>query len=309
MCTRRSKKSRPKRKRDRVLAGPAQRLQLTPLYNIVLQLEPKIRGVAYKFTPLKDFCRIDSIDELQIVYWGEIVQRLHACGATSLMRFKKWCHAAVTAYHADNYYGFCASLRGLIEACADTYYTINKVTTPVCENFAMIERALKGDAKDPLFSESIEEELIHYTHARKLSKAEKDVFQKSHDAKQVRSYMDSIDEQGVQDLYAELCQVSHPSAFSLVPFLVQENDDSPLMLHQVQIDRELNDDIMARHGEAIATASNLTVISAMCMLKLINEFDAPYTEALRTDVAVLAPAEQSGMWKDMAQKIDATRDG
>lgn len=309
MSARKSKRSRPQRKRGQVPVGPPQQLQFTPLYDIVLQVEPKLRAVEYKFTPLKNFCRIDSIDELQLVYWGEIVQRLHACGATSIMRFKKWCHAAVTAYHADNYYGFCASLRGLIEACADTYYTISKVTSPVCENFAMIERALRGKAIDPLFSESIEEELIHYTHARKLSRAEKVDCEESHIARQVRTYMDSIGEQSIQDLYSELCQVSHPSAFSLVPFLVQENDDSPLMLHQVHIDRELNDEILTRHGEAIATASNLTVVPAMCMLKLINEFDAPYTEALRTDATVLAFAEQSEMWRDMVQKIDATRNG
>jgi hypothetical protein len=282
--------------------------QLSPLYSVILDVEPKIRGVVYNYTSGENFLKIDSIAEMQLVYWSEIVQRMHVCAATSIKRIKKWYDAANSAYNADNYYGLCASLRGLVEACADTFYTAGRIIDPICTNFATIENALKGNATKVLLSEPIEDELIHYVFARKITTPEQGTVPISHEAKQVRTYLDSIADQGVLDLYAELCQVSHPSTISLLPFLLSTKEHS-LILHKEQIDSQLNDNLLKRHKAAILTASNMSILPSMCILKLINEFDTPITEALRTDEQPLQPAIKSDLWKDMAGKIRASREG
>ncbi len=272
-----------------------------------MDVEPNIRGVVYNYTSGEDFLKIDSIAEMQLVYWSEIVQRMHVCAATSIKRVKKWYDAANSTYNADNYYGLSASLRGLVEACADTFYTAGRIIDPICTNFATIENALKGDATKVFLSESIEDELIHYVFARKISMSEKAAVPNSHAAKQVRTYLDSIADQGVIDLYAELCQVAHPSAISLLPFLLSTKEHS-LILHKELIDRQLMDNLLKRHKAAILTASNMSILPSMCILKLINEFHAPITEALRTDEQSLQPAIKSDLWKDMAGKIRASRE-
>lgn len=283
-------------------SGEKQEPQLSPIYSVLVEIEPKLLGVGYNFTTTEDFSVIDSIAEMQMVYWCEMVQRMHICASTSLKRVKKWYDAAISAYSAENYYGFCATLRGLLEACSDTFYSISKIIDPICNNFSQIEIALNGEAKKVLLSEPIEDELIHYSHARKLDRSEKGVSPDSHNAQQVRKYLDSIKDQGVLDFYAELCQVSHPSAMSLSPFLISTEDYAVILLES-PVDKELNDNLLKRHKPAILTASNLSVLPAICTLKLINKFKSPITEALRTDEKALELVITTELWKSMKKKI------
>ena len=240
------------------------------------------------------------------MYWSETIQRVHVCAATTIKRLTKWYHDVNAAYDAENYFGFCASLRGLVESCADSFYTIGKITDPLCENFAPIEQALNGRAKTVLLSAEIEDELIHYVFARKRTASERAVTPESHEAKQVRDYLSSIGKQSIVDLYFELCQVSHASALSLVPFLLATEEHGPV-LHEEHIDKELNDNILNRHKGTILGASNLAALPAMCLLLLIDEFDAPITEALKTPHTALEAAVHTSLWKDMETKIRASR--
>lgn len=285
-----------------------QEIQISPLYNVILELEPKICGVAYNYTDHEDFLKIDSIEEMQLVYWSEIIQRMHVCAATSIKRVKKWFDAVSNAYDAENYYGFCATLRGLVEACADTFYTTSKIIEPICENFSAVEIALNGHAKKVIFAEQIENELIHYVFARKLTRSEKDQVANDHEAKHVRTYLDAIKDQEVLDLYAELCQVSHPSNTSLLPFLLS-TDEHSLIFHQEQVDKLLNDNVLKRHKKAILSASMMAVLPAMCILKLINEFHAPIVDPLKTEEQPLKSAVESELWRVFANKIKASRNG
>lgn len=288
------------------MINTAEQPQLSPLYSVVLTLDEKIRGVAYKYIPDEDFRKISSTEEMQLIYWSEIVQRIHVCGATSIKRVKKWYDASQIAYQAKNYYAFCSAIRGLVEACCDTFYTVHRIINPICSAFAAIEVALNGKAKKALLCESLEDDLIHYIFARKLTKAEKDNVPTSHYVKPVAVYLESVQDQGIRDLYAELCQVSHPSLVSLVPFLFSTPEHS-LLLHSSDVDDELNKQLLKRHKGAILTASNFAVLPAMCLLKYVNEFNAPLLEALRTDEEALAPAKDAPLWQSMKEQIDGSR--
>ncbi len=179
---------------------------------------------------------------------------------------------------------------------------------PIATEFNLINTALKGDSPKVLLSKRIEDELIHYMFARKLSKSEKEQTPPSHDAKHVRNYMESINDNAVIELYSELCEVSHPSKVSLVPFLLS-TDEHSLIIHKENIDKQLNDNILKRHKKAILKASEMAVIPAMCLLKLINQFDAPITEALRTKDDALSPIADCGLWKHIALKIEQSKSG
>ena len=281
--------------------------ELSPPYTIVVRTDAAFRGVCYKIISNEEFLQIHSREKSQLVYWSEIVQRMHVCAATSVKRIKKWFDATIAAYNAENHYGFCAGLRGLIEACADSSYTLSKVIDPICAEFAHIEAALNARAKRFILSEAIEDELIHYSHARALAPSERGTSPKSHKAQHPRVYMDSVRDPAVRDFYSELCQVSHPSAMSLNPFLTS-TDDYALILHPVNVDGALNDSVLRERKQAIVAAATMAIGPAMCVLKMINEFDTPMTESLRTSDDALQPIVESDLWREMARKIRVSKE-
>ena len=268
-----------------------------------MDAEESIPGVAYKFIKDEDFLKIDNIPESQLVYWSEIIQRLHACSATTLLRLKKWIEAIQAAFEQKNYYGFCASLRGLIEACSDSFYTLGRVIYPISENFKQIRIATKGESSKTILSESIENHLIHYLLARKLTRSEKGSFPDSHNAKQVREYLESLKDDNAIELYAELCQVSHPSTMSLIPFLI-EHDEYGLTLHKEQIDDTLNKNILDRHRETIYNCTMYALATSLCGLKMINHFDVQLFESLHTDKKAFTSLEGYPLWVTIEEQIN-----
>ena len=276
---------------------------ISELHSILLNVEESIPGVVYKFTKDEDFLKIDNIPESQLVYWSEIIQRLHACSATTLLRLKKWIEAIQIAFEQKNYYGFCASVRGLIEASSDSFYTLGRVIYPIAENFKHIKIATKGESTKTILSESIEDHLIHYLLARKLTRSEKDTFPDSHNARQVREYLESLKDENAIELYAELCQVSHPSTMSLIPFLV-EHDEYGLTLHKEQIDDTLNINILDRHRETIYNSTMYALATSLCGLKMVNHFDVPLFESLHTDEKAFISLEGYPLWLSIEEQIN-----
>lgn len=268
-----------------------------------MDAEESIPGVAYKFISDEDFLKIDNIQESQLVYWSEIFQRLHACSSTTLLRLKKWLDSTQIAYEHKNYYGFCSSVRGLIEACSDSFYTLARVIYPIAENFNKIRIATIGESVKPIFAESIENHLIHYLFARKLTRPEKDSFPDSHNAKQVREYLDDFKNDNAIELYAELCQVSHPSTFSLIPFLI-EHEEHGLMLHKEQIDDELIINILKRHRETIYTCTMYALATSLCGLKMVNHLNVPLLESLTTKENAFKSIEGHPLWGTIEEMIN-----
>lgn len=279
--------------------------QLATYHDAVVRILAGVGGIQYKYTTADEFKAIKEIGESQLVYWCEMIQRLHACSATSLLRIDKWCEAATNAYEQKNYYGLCASLRGLIEACSDSFYTLARVLTPICDNYKTIAVALEGEAKTVLLSEKIENELIHYVFARKLTASEKTTFAPEHSAKQVREYLQALADPAVDALYAELCQVSHPSFMSLIPFMM-ETKELGLFLHRSKVDRELNDNLLDRHAAAIEGALKLGVVIAACGLRVVNAFPAYVVETLHASDDELRVLEDSGVWGKFEARMTAS---
>jgi len=275
---------------------------LSDLYSAIIEIESCLAKVSYKFTSVDEFSEISSVKELQLIYWSEIIQRLHVCGATTILRLKKWYEAIDCSYKSKNYYGFCASLRGLLEACSDSFYSIGKVILPIAENFSHIKTAIDGQAEQFIISEELENELIHYIYGRKLSASERENFDNSHKAKQVREYLNSMQSELLDSLYSELCQVSHPSLLSFLPFMM-ESSDHELVLHKEFIDEELNKDLLNRYRSTIFEATEYALGPALCSLKLVNLLSGSLLEALRTDERVFQDLNEYNLWVRLEKAI------
>lgn len=276
---------------------------LSDLYSIIIEIESSLARVSYKFTPMDEFKEINAIDKMQLIYWSEIIQRLHLSSATTILRIKKWYESVDCTYKSVNYYGFCASLRGLLEACADSFYCIGKVLIPISENFSHIKVALDGNAEKALLAEDLEKELIHYIYGRKLSANERGEFENSHNAKQVREYLDSVQSESLNNLYSELCQVSHPSLMSFAPFLIDTLDQGLLLHHQL-LDEQLNNRILDEYRSTIYDTTLFALGPALCGLKLVNLLADSFLEALKTNEKALKTIHEYSLWVELEKIIN-----
>lgn len=157
-----------------------------------------------------------------------------------------------------------------------------------------------------VISTEIENELIHYIYGRKLSRSEARDFEDSHKAKQVRQYLDSIKSERLNGLYSELCQVSHPSLMSFTPFMM-ETPEQGLVLHNAQMDRDLNRALLERHRSTIHETTLFALGPALCSLKLVNLLSGSFLEALRTDARAFKSLDEYGLWGKLEKMIESSK--
>jgi len=274
------------------------------LYSIFVGIENSISTISYKYISNTELSKL-PLTEAQYVYWFENIQKFHICGLTTIFRLKKWYEAVESAYKCQNYYSFCAALRGGIEACADSFYSLGGCVTTIAENFSMIKLALdKKPIKNYSFvvSVEIEEMLIHYIYGRKLSKAEKNKCENSHNAQLVQTYLNSLENEKTKELYSTLCQVTHPSAYSLIPFL-SHISDSEQLVHSFSIDKELIDSILQKYIEVISETVTLALGPALCSLKIVNLlFDSIDTNFVMNE-NLLGNLSEYKYWNKLEEKI------
>ncbi|MDH5978543.1 hypothetical protein AB6C72_23615 [Vibrio splendidus] len=276
--------------------------KLESAFKLLNNVDKKIARVGYKYQSIEDFAKIDNVEELQLVYWSEMIQRYHFSCATTLLRLKKWYQSLFISYSSENYYSFCTSLRGLIEACSDSFYLLGRVMYSIAENIQHINVAVSGKAKKIVLSEETEDELIHYMYARKLNKKERGENPDSHNVKQVSKYLENMKSEKLNQLYSELCQVSHPSMMSLNPF-VWSTDEHAIILHDENVDSALNENLIKRYAETIYDASMLAILPALSGLRIINQINADLLSSLRTEPSAFKCLDGSELWLSIESKL------
>ncbi|NNP75582.1 hypothetical protein A7P54_04005 [Acinetobacter sp. Ac_3412] len=279
--------------------------QLRNLYSFLLGIGNSVSQISYKYISNDEFKNLPLI-ELQYVYWFENIQKFHICGLTTLLRLKKWYEATESAYESQNYYSFCSSLRGGIEACADSYYSLNGCVTTIAENFSQIKLALE---KKPIknnkiiASQKIEDMLIHYIYGRTLTKSEKGKCDNTHNAEQVRTYLDSLKNKKINKLYSELCQVTHPSVYSLKPFFLDISNNEQ-WVHSFDIDKKLMDHLLKEYIDVIIYTITAALGPALCSLKITNLLFNSKDNQLITDENLLIILSEYKLWKKLEEKIN-----
>ena len=283
------------------------KLEFSLIYDELKKIISSIKTVSYTFMDDEVFEKLEKLSESQYIYWIEIIQRTHFCAFTSLQRVFKWMNSMNDSWNTNNYYGFCTSIRGLIEACSDSFYTISKIIYPITENHFLIEKALNGKAETLTLSEDIENELIHYMFGRKLSSEEKRENPQSHKALQVTDYLNHIGDEKVKRLYSELCQVSHPSMMSFAPFSYNDPEFGQV-IHNQDIDSILNNQVLKEYKESIILAINFAIVPSIALLNLISITDAKSINSLKIHANLLKYVNQSEYWKELEQIVQKSKE-
>lgn len=173
-------------------------------------------GTTYSFMDVEEFKAL-PLSQMNTVYWEEILYRVHWAALANTIRHLRWFDACVVhSTSQPNYLAFCAALRGLVESAADTAHSLGVVPLTIASSAGAILEALNGRLNNSLcISAELENNLIHFHHARKVGKGEE--APPSHKAETAAKYLSAIDRSDfpLKELYSELCQVVHPAESSL----------------------------------------------------------------------------------------------
>jgi len=204
----------------------------------------------------------------------------------SLRRHERWQAGSVTAYEAANFYGFVASLRGLLEAALDANYSLGTIPLSFAQNHKNIQLALRGELNGAMVCSEVEDRLIHFVYARKLERQEKGTVPDSHEALDPREYRNALGlldqhREAFRRLYDELCAYCHPTAFSLHP-LWHTLSDGKVGLAPLD-DRQAIKHLVDTHRDAIEFSLSLSVTTSALCLRTMNRFAFPEVHCAAVD--------------------------
>lgn len=155
------------------------------------------------------------------IFVRELLFRVHWAAAVLLQRNIGWLRGVAMAHAANQFLPFCASLRCLVEAAADTSYSMKTVVGTLARNVSVLRDAAAEQARARIVAaEELENALLHAVYAidpRAAAKAAPGiVLPDSHKALHAGAYLDEHEKSvpGVKELYRRLCLITHPSAFS-----------------------------------------------------------------------------------------------
>lgn len=217
----------------------------------------------------KQFARTNAI------YTQEILFRSHIAAITTIIRNEKWIDGIVLGIDNSNYYVFSSSLRGLTEAAADSVYTLQLVPLTIAQNYYMMQEALHEKIDNVIVcSEELESALIHFTHAMKQSKKANVPYY--HKAKTSKEYLSELNIDGsgdVNNLYDELCQVTHPAERTVAMFthLIEGTEDKYTI--RTNLDLLLIKELINKHSRAFSVIFEMSFNSALLTLRVLNMFN------------------------------------
>jgi hypothetical protein len=241
-----------------------------------IEAELSARTIRYKFLPSEEFAQLMVADasHAQRVYWYELVGRAHFAAASSILRSAQWVKGVQVARDQNLYLPFCANLRSLIESAADSLTGVAGAAQTFAENSGHVNAALSLKCHQIAISRELEDQLIHFSHGRKLAKDE-DAPQ-SHLAKSARTYIDQLERLGLAQahtLYGALCQVTHPASDSLSHFL-WETGDVEFTLHPHN-DRTAISALIQRYKVLLDALLRYAFNQPIILLRVLQHIDLP----------------------------------
>lgn len=243
----------------------------------ILKQAPNIR---YRFIDKEKFARLPLAERMN-TYWTEILNRSHWAAYSNLLRQERWFKACVLLHEYHNFLGFCGALRSYLEGSADAHWSFRIVPRTIARARCHIQLGIAGKATKRVISRELEDALIHFQFARKLTKG--DQAPASHKAQHMSEYIAAADgptSKSQADLYARLCELAHPAAPSLHWATRQYGEYVSIVTGQ---DVTLIEDLCGEHAAGIESALMLSINTCIVMLKLLNRFPLEYLHSPAVD--------------------------
>jgi len=213
--------------------------------------------------------RIGAV-ELNAIVVHEVLLSAHLAATTSIIRSARWFEATWREHEAGNLLGWAACCRSLLEAVGDTIDGLLDVGLTLSEAMPTLMKGLSGFDGGLLNLKEIEDKLIHFSHGRKVGRAERATVPGTHVARQTAEYIALLETAGgPAKLYAELCQIGHPARGSLSwtyvdvegGFRVDADRDGPAIA-----------EIVARHRDELHLLPSLAFNPGLFVLRVLVKF-------------------------------------
>ncbi len=254
----------------------------------------------YVFMNNDEYKRIGDVGELGNVYWREMLYRAHIIVLVSVFKTLRWIEAIDLT--VNNYYGFCASLRGLIESCGDSYYTLSKVPLTLANDFFVIREQLNGKSSVITYHEALENEMLHYIQATKIKSSVEKCYPQSYKAKNLTDYIKSIDndKDELLHLYSVLCGLAHPSYESTRILLFLHEGETIVCNDSYELEKRLSEGMLEANRDVITFLFRVYYNNILSTICLLNEFGY---QPIETHLKFESQFKKSESWREIEQLI------
>lgn len=257
------------------LFGPTARFYVP----LVRQIIPRVFSVEYDFEETRAFKekvrnQASGSAEINQICWREILFRAHITVSASLYRTCRLIDASVRENSASNLPGWASCTRALLEATGDSSEALRAIPYTLAEHHRWIRTCLSGRARGLSSSTELEDRMIHFTHARRLRRDEKDTVPPSHNAKHTGEYIGELVACGMPEaptLYRELCELSHPAANS-VAYFFSVVDEGTAFRVEPHRDRYMIDALVANHRRLFEDLLMVSINPILLSLRVFHAF-------------------------------------
>ena len=205
-------------------------------------------------------------------YMKEQIYRAHFASMSSIARNFEWLDGMAAVYEKELYLPFAASMRSLIESTADSFDSLLNVSVTIAEASKIINDCLNKRASGFYTITELENDLIHYTHARRIEKEEK--APKAHKAKNASTYVQNLDKKtghNFYSCYSELCQLTHPAAQGVLHMMLPINDSD--YFFDNGFGKEKIDHLIETYKSSFPDLISFAFNPGLLTLKVLNSID------------------------------------
>lgn len=288
------------RKNESAVFGPNGPLMFDALRSIVRDLDHA--PVHYEFTSIEEHTKLFKQDLAagQRVWATEILYHAHFASVATLVRAYRWAEGCLSAYSSGLFLPFCASARGLLESVGDSYVSLVRVPQALCHIRENLRSNLASN-RPPIICDykPVEDLLLHFSHARRPTRAERGTLPEYAIAKESAEYTKAIEHLvpgGFADWYKELCGHTHPADQSIGYMLLQA-DDGRRVQFVPSTDRECLAIHLENHQARLEELLRVAQVPAMVLLRVLLHFDLP-----QLHIKAVADLNMTGLpyWKQCA---------
>jgi hypothetical protein len=156
-----------------------------------------------------------TIEERNFIIALELIEKAHLASVTALLRARRWADATCLMYEKENFVGWSASFRGLLESAGDTVDGLLHIPKSLALHHRLISQCLAGKEQEKIFAKELEDKLDHFVHAKWMRGKTDSVLKAKENVNYVRILQTVIPD--VEKLYHRLCSICHPSNASASP--------------------------------------------------------------------------------------------
>jgi hypothetical protein len=267
-------------------------------YTVLKNLKDNNEEWKYNFMNDDMFKEIKDPTKAAEIYWLEMLYRIHIVILITSFKTIRWIESLSS--NSNNYYGFCASLRGLIESMTDTFYTMKSIPLTIANDFWAIKYQIEKSSNVLITHGNLESSLLHYIQATKLTHDEKAKHPKSFNSKQIKEYLDSVKLQSVNILYSYLCGITHPAYESNKLFLFLHNNETIVNSQSESMELKMIETLIETNRDTLSKMSRIYMNNLVSCMLMLNEFEI---SKLSFDISYEKEFKKSKVWLEINQLI------